>query len=545
MIKIFRNTLIISFCFLSQFTNAQNITSERPPIIPFWAFGHWVWEDEVNTRNAVETLVNGYMKYNIPVSAVIMDSPWMNSYNDFEPDSIRYPALLNMIELLQHKGIRVLGFYTGCINSTTTDTRQGKCKNFDYVVNNNYAINNNSESKWWKGKGVHYDPTSEKAKAWWHTQIEALHAMNFNGAKIDFGFAWFGDTVATSKGLMPRRAFGYQYYGDVFDYHTARNEEFVAMTYAWSGRGLMGFPSKSHVNWVGDFQGDWKGIKDQLKNIYLSANYGFSGVGCEIGGYWNVPSNKEQFIRYTQLSSLCPVMINGGSLGAFAHHLPWNFDGETVSIYQKYVGLHYELSYYLFSTAVDAHLKQATILKNCSIEKESHLLGDQLFIKVISDSLPEAIIQLPGTGSWIDFWTDSVYTSGSLVKKEYSLNQYPIFIKSGTILPLKVSNSLWQHGNENDKTKLTFLIYPDSISRYVFHKPVGSGIKYTDILVSVDKASGKISVDSEISDEYVFLVKCAHPPKRIKNADNWNYDAKERILRIEKSGKRFELKLQN
>ena len=524
----------------------QNGFSQSPPVIPYWAFGHWIWEDEKNTRDAVESLVDGYARHNIPVSAVIIDSPWMNSYNDFRPDTLRYPGLPNMIDNLHNKGIRVLAFYTGCINSTTTDSRQGKCETFDYVVNNNFGINQNEESRWWKGMGVHYDPTNVKAKEWWHTQVDDLHTLKLNGAKIDFGFAWFGDTIRTSIGKLSKREFGYQYYADAFDYHTSKNDEFVAMTYAWSGLGLMGFPSKSHVNWVGDFSGDWKGIADQLKNIYKSANDGFSGVGCEIGGYWGAPSTKDQFIRYTQLGSLCPIMINGGSLGAFAHHLPWNHDEETVSIYRKFVGLHDELSYYLFSTAVDAHLTQSTILKNCNQEQASHFLGDQIFVKVISDSLHKTQIQMPATGKWIDFWNDdSVYASKSLIDKEYPLQGYPVFLKSGAILPLKVTDDLLQHGDESSKGKITFLIYPDSISHYLFHKPVGNGIKYVDISVSVDKAKGKISIDSETAEEYIFLVKWQSSPKRIKNEDKWNYDSGKKLLKIEKSGKSFDIVLIN
>lgn len=537
-----KQAVILLFVLIFQNCFSQ----EAPPVIPYWAFGHWIWEDEKNTRDAVETLVNGYAQHNIPVNAVLIDSPWMNSYNDFVPDSVCYPNMPGLIDNLHQKGIRVLAFYTGCINSTAYVARQGKCKSYDFVVSNNFAVNGNKESTWFKGDAIHVDPTNEKARAWWHTQVDVLHTMKFNGAKIDFGFAWFGDTISTSIGKMSRREFGYQYYGDAFDYNTSKNDEFVSMTYAWSGRGLMGFPSKSHVNWVGDFRGDWKGIKDQLKNIYKSANYGFSGVGCEIGGYWEVPSNKEQFIRYTQLGSLCPIMINGGSLGAFAHHLPWNYDEETISIYRKFISLHNELSYYLFSTAVDAHLTQSTILKDCSIEHKSHFIGDQIFVKVISDSLPKTSVQLPATGNWVDFWNDdSVYTSKLLIDKEYALDQYPVFLKSGIILPLKVTNNLLQHGDLASKEKITFLIYPDSISSYLFHKPVGNGIKYNNISVSVDKAKGKISIDSETAEEYIFLVKWSTSPKQIKNADKWNYIPEKKMVKIEKSGKSFEMVLIN
>ena len=449
-----------------------------------------------------------------------------------------------MINNFHHQGIRMLTFYTGELTSTAKNVAVPKCKTYNFAVENNFCVNQNRESKGFKGRSVHIDPTNPNARNWWHSQVDVLHQMGIDGAKIDFAFAWFGDTIQTSIGKLSRREFGFQYYGDAFDYNVSKNPEFVAMTYAWSGLGLMGFPSKSHVNWVGDFKGDWQGIKDQLKNIYLSANYGFSGIGCEIGGYWKVPSNKKQFIRYTELSSLCPIMINGGGLGAFEHHLPWKHDQETVDIYRKFVALHNELAPYLFSAAVDAHLRKATIIKNANIEDESHWLGDQLFVKVITDSLAKMSIQLPENDSWIDFWNDDkIVKPGTKLELKYNLEQYPLFIKSGAIIPLRVTNNLLLHGKTTSTDKTTFLIYPKDKSAIVFHQPQGNGIEYVDIRLEMDESKGLLSVESESNVNAIFLIKYPSSPKSVKNAEKWGYDTARKMIRIEKSGSSFKLKV--
>lgn len=533
--KIISFTLSLLFCL--QISVAQNKYQQAPPVIPYWAFGHWIWEDEKNTRQALEQLVKGYKDNNIPVRAVIIDSPWMNSYTDFNWDETRYPKAQEMIDNLHNQGIRVLPFYTGCLNLTTLlPIPEPKDKNYDFAVQNNFCINENANSKWGKGTGVHIDITNKYAKTWWHTQVDKLHDMKFDGAKIEFGFMWFGDTIKTSIGKMPQREFAYHYFGDAFDYNVSRNDEFVAMTYAWSGVGLMGFPSSSHVNWVGDFNGDWKGIKKQLKNIYLSAGYGFTGIGCEIGGYWNIPSNKEQFIRYAQLGSLCPIMINGGSLGAFKHHLPWNHDIETVNIYRKYVNLHNELAPYLFSTSVDAHLYKSTIIKNENIKQESHMLGDLLFVKVKTDSLPETKIQFPDEGYWIDYWDDDqVYAPGFVIEKNYDLSHYPLFIKSGAILPLQESN----------EEKIKFQIYPRGISSFTFHKPKDNGVEYEDITIKMDEPGKTLNITSTGENSVIFLIKWPNLPEKVTNSDTWSYDESKKTLRIEKKGTSYKLTIHN
>ncbi len=528
-------------CFGKSYGQVADSLS-APPVIPYWAFGHWVWEDERNTEEAVMELTDSYLKHNIPVGAVIIDSPWMTQYNSFEWDTTRYPNSPGMIDQLHQKGIRVLDFYTGCLNSSSYSGSKENCKTYDFAVENNFCVNENRESEWFKGPGVHVDMTNPAAKEWWHSQIGTLHQMHLDGAKIDFGFAWFGDSIQTSLGKLSRREFGFQYYGDAFDYHASQNPEFVAMTYAWSGLGLMGFPSKSHVNWVGDFRGDWQGIKDQLKNIYRSANYGFSGIACEIGGYWEAPSNKEQFIRYTQLSSLCPIMINGGAFGAFGHHLPWNHDQETVNIYRRYVALHNELSPYLFSVAVDAHLNNSTIINNPEIGNQSHLLGNQLFVKVIADSVSITKIEFPGQGKWIDFWDDDEkYSGGSVLIKQYRFSEYPLFIKSGAILPLHVKNNLLDHGDTLSTGKITFLVYPEGKTSYTFHKPQNEGIGYDDIILTMNEKNGKLLFESKVQTDAIFLVKYHSEPRSIKGADNYSYDTDTKLLKIEKSGSAFQI----
>ncbi len=48
----------------------------NPPLTPPWALECWLWEDDANTAERIDTLLEGYAKYDIPVRTVILDSPW-------------------------------------------------------------------------------------------------------------------------------------------------------------------------------------------------------------------------------------------------------------------------------------------------------------------------------------------------------------------------------------------------------------------------------------------------------------------------------------
>ena len=57
--------LLFSFSQLSAF-------ADNPPITPYWAFGHIVWEDSINTSAGARQLVNGYLEHDIPVDGIII-----------------------------------------------------------------------------------------------------------------------------------------------------------------------------------------------------------------------------------------------------------------------------------------------------------------------------------------------------------------------------------------------------------------------------------------------------------------------------------------
>lgn len=86
----------------------MNGLAQNPPITPAWAFGHIVWEDSINTRESAERLVSAYQQHHIPVDAIIIDSPWSTSYNDFVWDETRYPQPQRMIEGFANQGIRTI-----------------------------------------------------------------------------------------------------------------------------------------------------------------------------------------------------------------------------------------------------------------------------------------------------------------------------------------------------------------------------------------------------------------------------------------------------
>ncbi len=521
---------VVVFLFVVSCSNLDSdvkITVEKPPITPKWALGHIVWEDSINTQSTASNLVKEYGKHNIPLSGVIIDSPWSLSYNDFRWDKSKYPNPDIMINNFKSQNVKVILWLTGCINSEAKDVPIQKSLDFDFVRKQKYAVNNGKESLWWKGKGMHLDFTNKDAVNWWNKKLDKVFIDGVCGWKVDQGEQTFGDdkdSIITSVGKMALRDFKFYYYDSMFDYVTSKKNEGITLARPFSYQGGMASRiSKVSIGWSGDFSGDWSGIKLQINNIYTSAKAGYGALACEIGGFQRKHSRKAELIRYVQFGSMCATMINGGANGALTNHLPWFHDEETTQIYKYFVNLHYELRNYIFSELVDAHQNGGSVMKDVSFEQESHKLGNFIFFKPISSDTNKVTFNLPKAGVWSDFWTNERYEGNSEITKEYRLNKAPIFIKAGAIIPLDITNSVTGFGDSTFAKKTTILIYPNGKhkSYYLYHKPIGDGIEYRDIKIVYE--DGKISVNAEEEEGFIFLVQ----------------KEEGKLTKIEKRGKEF------
>ena len=177
-IRVKKSGLPIAVLSLLVLFNVPNVRAAdpfpgNPPITPYWALGPWVWEDMTNTQTSTTQLVQNYLSRNIPVSGVMVDSPWETYFNTFVPDQSRYATFSAMITALHAQGVRVICWATAWINTDSPD--------YTTVKTNNYIVNPNSgNGTWWKGSGVHIDHTNPQAQAWLNTKMDNVLNMGLD-----------------------------------------------------------------------------------------------------------------------------------------------------------------------------------------------------------------------------------------------------------------------------------------------------------------------------------------------------------------------------
>src|SRR5574341_67924 len=100
------------------------------PPWPEWAFHHWVWFDDPDQCLPGQTaqecyiqIVGDYLRRDIPVGAIIIDSPWETGYNTLDIDTALFPNPQEMVRWFHDRNVRGFLWTTGMVN---VDTQVGK-----------------------------------------------------------------------------------------------------------------------------------------------------------------------------------------------------------------------------------------------------------------------------------------------------------------------------------------------------------------------------------------------------------------------------------
>ncbi len=472
--------------------------SLKPLMYPAWVHQHWVWENESTQDSAME-FVQGFLDHDIPVGVNIIDRPWATACNTYVADKELFPDMQAYIDWCHEKNIKVTVWAASNIDEDAEIFQEGKDKG--------YYLSNGKTVKWWGGKGAFLDYTNPDAVAWWHSQMDKIIDMGVDGWKVDGvdPYVMLLMPAYGKGGYISWSAYKKQLYSDFYNYSISKNPNMATMARPSDDVIGLGIPltfMPREVNfsgWVGDRDNTWFGLRGALNGMFSSSLFNYVSYGSDIGGFRNKgEKDKELFIRWAQMGALSPIMENGGG----GEHRPWKYDEETVNLYREAVKLHYKLIPYITSqVAYSFELNKPTMRPQLGIYE--YLLGDDIFVAPLYQAGNERTITFP-KGEWIYFYDETKVYSG-IKKLSFPLNEYPMFIRKGAIIPIGPEDL-----DPNGTT--TVAIYPeDGTKQFGLYEQDKNGS-----MLSYTKNGAKLTISSGASDrKLLFRVYGAAEPTSV------------------------------
>jgi alpha-glucosidase (family GH31 glycosyl hydrolase) len=191
---------------------------------------------------------------------------------------------------------------------------------------------------------------------------------------------------------------------------------------------------------------------------------GYSVIGSDIAGFSGDSIPARLYIRWAQFSTFCGLFLNGGH----GERTLWKRSPQEFEIIRRFSWLHTELVPYMYSYVVSAHCG-GTRLQRPVDGKYHYLFGDNLLVAPIYKDELENEIHLP-EGQW-RYWFDDkeVITGSQTFTKKFPLEEFPLYIKEGAIIPLNVQRTYTGIGDSTSANYLTWLIYPKGKSEFTVY----------------------------------------------------------------------------
>lgn len=418
---------------------------------PLWAIGYhqcrWSYYPEKMVRDVTEQ----FRKRQIPCDAIYLDIDYMDGYRCFTWNKRYFPDPRKMIADLAANGFKTVVMIDPGIkvDENYWVFQQGQANDYFCQRGDDYFM----EGFVWPGRCQFPDYTNPEVREWWGTLYKGLVEDGVAGFWNDmnepavFGRGTFPNDVRhhfdghRGSHRKAHNIYGMQMVRATYDglkklYRNKRPFTITRAAYAGTQR-------YSSV-WTGDNIATWEHLRIGILQLQRLSVSGMSFCGTDVGGFTGNPDG-ELYTRWMQFGVFSPFM-RVHSAGDTRDREPWSFGEEWEAICKKFIELRYRLLPYIYTAFWQQHkfgdpiLRPIAMLEQYKIKnlvrEEEFAFGDHILVSpVLYPGQASKIVYLPEGSVWYYYFDNSVYEGGQEHTIETPMDEMPIFVRGGCIIP--------------------------------------------------------------------------------------------------------------
>ncbi|MEW5859925.1 MAG: glycoside hydrolase family 31 protein [Cyanobacteriota bacterium] len=435
----------------------------RPPLPPRWAFGYHQSRWGYETEEAVRETAQGFQTHDLPLSAIHLDIDCKDNFRSFTIDPDRFPKLREFNQELAAKGVRLIAIVNPGVKSDRNSKlfQEGRAQEVFCTYPNGEIV----LAPVWPGLCAFPDFTNPLARHWWSRQYEYLLDLGVTGFWHDMNepgvFTLRGDatlprpTKHSLEGRGGTHVEAHNIYGllqaqagyEALCEYKPETRPFIVSRSGWAGL------QRYAWTWTGDVETSWKGLRQTLPTVLGMGLSGIPYTGPDIGGFKGNPSD-ELYLRWFQMASFL-TFCRTHSANNVKPRTPWSYGGSVLSIVREFLRLRYRLIPYFYTLAWEAtqtgHPPIRPLFWSDPDDErlwgvdDAFSVGDALLVcPIVEEGVRERNAILP-KGHWYNFWDDALLEGAREVNLEAPLEQIPLLVKAGSILPMEEGQQLILH----------------------------------------------------------------------------------------------------
>ena len=459
-----------------------------PSFIPRYALGNWWSRDIPYGDEHIIPLINKFRLNSIPISIFLFDRQWSlknetlskTSGFSFDPNLFKNPKAT--IDLLHQMNIRV---------GLKINPKDGI---FPYEKNFEIAKNYISLNK--KGY-IDFNPMDARfMDLYFKIFIHPLENMGIDFFWNDYDVLSNRYSLFILNDYMKKDLERNNKRSIIL----SRNANFAPHRYPilYSGKNIISFEVLKIL---------------PLFNITAS-NIGVSYWSHDVGGAVGGIEDNELYIRSVEFGVYSPILRFNTESGNYYKREPWRWDLVTNNIVSYYLRLRNQLIPYIYTEMYYYHKEGISLIRPLYFNYpfvyddpnyiNEYYFGSSILISPIvkkSDPLINRTIQkffIPD-GIWYDFKTGKKFVGPKKYVSFYNVEDYPVFVPAGGIIPLAGTNDLM---NVFAPKELEIHVFPGASNSYKLYEDDGLTNNYKNgdyVITNIDY--------NYLSNNYTLIIK--------------------------------------
>lgn len=416
--------------------------SGAAPMMPLWALGYIHCRERFKTQDEIVQNATEFRNRKLPMDLMVQDWQYWGKYgwNAMKFDEKDYPDPAKMVEDLHKMNSRLMVSVWSKIDDKSEVGKEFSARNY-YILNTQWVdfFNKDAAAFYWKNFSekllIPY-----KIDAWWQDATEPEND-DLAGRKVDNG-RLPGEVV---RNIYPLFVTKTVYEGSRRDVPEKR--VCILTRSAFSGE-----QRYASATWSGDVGNDWETLRRQITGGLNLMVTGLPWWTFDAGGFFRPGRGQytdslyhERFLRWFQVATFCPLQrVHGYQTDTEFWRFGEKMEGEAL----KYLNLRYRMLPYIYAQAAAVTFNASTIMRPLVMDfptdrkaleqKYEYMFGPSLLVApVLAPDVKTWDVYLPENKvGWYDFWTGKRAVGGQTLKVNSPIDQIPLFVRAGSILPL-------------------------------------------------------------------------------------------------------------
>lgn len=421
-----------------------------PEMPPLWALGYHQSKWSYFPESKVMSVANEFRIRKIPCDAIHIDIDYMDGFRCFTWDRQRFADPRRMVQDLLDDGFKTVVIIDPGIKTDKDYAVYQEALEKGYFCRR--ADGPLMEGNVWPGKCSFPDFTHPAVREWWAGLFKDFLKSGIRGIWNDmnepalFEIGTFPeDTRHDFDGHPCSHRKAHNVYGTQMaraTFEGIRKYMYPHRPFAMSRAGYAGVQRFASV-WTGDNLATWEHLwiaNIQVQRLSISA---VSFAGSDIGGFIG-RAGGELYVRWLQMGAFQPFFRTHYS-GDYGDQEPWSFGDKWTALAKKAIETRYRILPYIYTAFWNYTRKGTPVIRPISFIDQDDVdtlfrmdefgVGpDMLVCPITREGDLGRLLYLPA-GEWYNFWTSTVLDGKQEVFVEAPLDQIPVFIRAGAVIP--------------------------------------------------------------------------------------------------------------